>query len=235
MRRYVRRALKVAGFFLVFAPLMCLDLLCVGPADTAPPPPQPPAQPSASPPLSPVAPPAAKVDPKPAPQPGTRNPELTNDDLASPLKPAPGTYHKDSKIPVPKLPEPPAGHLKWPALTDIRKALVDGVIDPVPEPLKALDGKEAVLTGYLVVPFPSDAVREFYLAAGPWDGCCIGKPPTLFDSVAVQLKEGGKLTEPRRWIVTVRGTLRVRPSYDEEGKLSGLYSLEGAAEVAGGQ
>jgi hypothetical protein len=154
-----------------------------------------------------------------------------DDVLYLPTRPEPGTVHRARLVAVPALPTT-AGPDRptFAQLTAVRRAFIDGLLTEVPADLKAFDGRTVTLVGYVAVPFGTEAVSSFYLAADPWDACCIGKPPTLFDSVAVQLKEGGRLRNPRLWSTAVRGTFHVRPVYENE-TLIGLFSLTEAVEI----
>jgi hypothetical protein len=100
----------------------------------------------------------------------------------------------------------------------------------IPDDLKALDGKPVTISGFLLVAFAVEPVEEVILAKNPWDTCCLGKPPTLFDSVRVLLRKGSKLERLQFRIATFTGTLRVEPEYDG-GVLTGLYRIENAVET----
>jgi hypothetical protein len=154
-----------------------------------------------------------------------------DDILFFPQRPEAGTVHKARLAAVPALPESAAAdRVTFPQLASIRRSFIDGLLTQVPPEFQVLDGKAVTLTGYIVVPFGTQAVSDFFLAHNVWDGCCIGKPPTLFDAVAVQMKEGGRLKNPRLWVTTVRGTFHVRPVYEND-TLTGLFSLVEAVEV----
>lgn len=225
MRRLGRKILRTAIWFAVIAPVVCLDLLWPGtgePASDAP----------ASRPEAPAKPesPANKPDASAKPTVFIA-PEFS--DAASPLRPEPGKVHAGMRVFVPALPKdrPP---VSWAGLEDTRKIAVDGVIGELPADVKALDGRQVTLSGYLVIPFAAEPLTEFYLCRNPWDGCCIGRPPTVFNSVAVRLRPGARLADSRRWVVTLTGTFRAGAAYDEEGRLTALFSLTEAREARPG-
>lgn len=96
--------------------------------------------------------------------------------------------------------------------------------------LRALDGRWLTLTGNLWVPYAAvGEVRDFILAKNPWDGCCLGVPPTAFDSVEVRLREGEALSNPMAPFATVSGRFRI-DRREFEGELVGLFRIEDACE-----
>jgi hypothetical protein len=218
MRRLGRKILRTTIWFALIAPVVCLDLLWPGTGEPAS--------------DAPASRPDAPAKPEPPAKPTVfLTPEFS--DAASPLRPEPGKVHAGMRVFVPALPRerPP---VSWAALEDTRKIAVDGVIGELPAEVKSLDGRQVTLSGYLVIPFAAEPLTEFYLCRNPWDGCCIGKPPTVFNSVAVRLGPGARLADPRRWVATLTGTFRAGPAYDEEGRLTALFSLTEAREARPG-
>lgn len=184
--------------------------------------------------------PDTKAVPKPSPQdkttPDRSAPSVDEQGEPDPAseRPAPGSYHKDRPPRVPKLPAPAAGDLTIAHLETIRKHTEDGGLPKVPEAFARLDGTRVTLTGYVFVAFDDGAPpAEFHLCLHPWDACCIGRAPTVFNAVAVRMAEGVKPAGWRRWVLRLSGTLRVRPVH-EDGVLTGLYVLEDARESVEG-
>jgi len=100
----------------------------------------------------------------------------------------------------------------------------------IPAELLALDGKMVSVTGYLLVIFAVEPVTEVFLAKTPYDACCLGVPPTLFNSVMVTLDPNLPFRKGNIRISTYRGRFRVNPRF-EDGILTGLYRLENAYEL----
>jgi len=108
--------------------------------------------------------------------------------------------------------------------------------------IQALHGRWVTLTGHLWVPYPTGGdVRDFIVAKNPWDGCCLGVPPTAFDSVEVRLREGAALANPMAEFATVSGRFVV-DRREQLGEIVGLYRIldavpgtvaEGAVEGGG--
>jgi hypothetical protein len=128
---------------------------------------------------------------------------------------------------APKPVEPPAPEsgmsLRYSALETARNGAI-------PAELAALDGRWLTLTGNLWVPYAAvGEVRDFMLAKNPWDGCCLGVPPTAFDSVEVRLREGETLSNPMAPFATVSGRFRI-DRREIEGELVGLFRIVDAVE-----
>jgi len=167
--------------------------------------------------------------PEPKPEP---KPEASDSKVYLPERPEPGSkWHKD-KIVLPELVESkePA-RVTFDELMTIRKHLLDGSLPEVPAEFRALDGKTLTVRGFLIIPFIAEPLTEFYVGKHPWDTCCIGKPPTVFNSVAVRMAEQSRLKNSRVWIVNLRGTFHVRPVHEND-LLTELFSLTDAVEVA---
>ena len=101
---------------------------------------------------------------------------------------------------------------------------------PVSPDLQAWSGRWVTLTGHLWVPYATGGeAREFILAKNPWDGCCLGIPPTVFDSVEVRLREGASLANSMAEFATVSGRF-VIDRREQEGEVVSLFRIEGAVE-----
>lgn len=97
----------------------------------------------------------------------------------------------------------------------------------LPERVTMLNGKWVEISGNISYPLLEEEPRELLMMLNPWDGCCIGVPPTPYDAVEVQLT--GVLRDDRRFatIGSVRGRFKVDPYLAGEW-LIGLYLMEGA-------
>ncbi|MEO0512335.1 MAG: DUF3299 domain-containing protein [Planctomycetota bacterium] len=101
-----------------------------------------------------------------------------------------------------------------------------------PPQVEALDGKWVRLEGYALFPLANPQPRELLVMLNPWDGCCIGVPPSPYDAVEVTL---ARSVGDERFAQTgaVVGTLRVDP-YLVGNWLVGLYTIsEATFEVTG--
>ncbi|MEO1007182.1 MAG: hypothetical protein AAFX79_01290 [Planctomycetota bacterium] len=94
----------------------------------------------------------------------------------------------------------------------------------LPERVTMFDGTWVQLQGNLAIPFAERQVTEVLLMQHPWDGCCLGVPPSPYDAVEVALA-APILTRPQYGLVT--GTLDVDPFVRGEW-LFGMYVLDGA-------
>ncbi|MFG0306435.1 MAG: DUF3299 domain-containing protein [Phycisphaerales bacterium JB040] len=121
--------------------------------------------------------------------------------------------------------------LDWPVLTAVgREYKPEKGMDELPEWLTALEGKRVRLTGHIVLPLVAKATDELLLTMNPWDGCCVGVPPTPYDALEVSLSEAVSMSGASMY-GAMEGTFRVEP-YIVDGWLLGLYMLE-EAEVKG--
>ncbi len=170
------------------------------PAVTAPPSPQAP-------------PPAAVAAPPTAPAPPPQPPAAPAATAAPPATPAVAT------------------EVSFPLLESVGKPIGEAkTLDDIPKEVRDMDGKEVLLMGHLLVPYASGTVREFLIAKYPWDGCCMGVPPTIYTAVEVVLSKGQRLSDPTAPLVTVRGRFVVSPQFID-GYPTGLYKIEEAKEV----
>lgn len=85
---------------------------------------------------------------------------------------------------------------------------------PIPAPIQAFHGRWITITGNLFVPYPADKIKRFILAKNPWDGCCFGVPPTVWDSIVVALKDDAPLAEPYPRILRASGRFHVQVQRD---------------------
>ncbi len=92
-----------------------------------------------------------------------------------------------------------------------------------------LDGEYVRLTGFAFLPLLASETDEVLLMLNQWDGCCIGVPPTPYDSVEVSLRASTDLRggHGRSNYVTITGRMTVDP-YLVRGWLISLYVLDDA-------
>lgn len=98
-----------------------------------------------------------------------------------------------------------------------------------PPEVLALNGKTVTITGNVLVPFAQEDIEEIILAKNPWDGCCLGVPPTPYDSVDVKFKPGATLKDKYAKYATITGTFRVEKQ-EAKGYLVSLFQLTDAYE-----
>ena len=63
---------------------------------------------------------------------------------------------------------------------------------PLPAAVRALDGAEVVIEGYMLTLAETNDIRTFLLVESLW-GCCFGKPPDLHQGILVRLISGPPL------------------------------------------
>ncbi|MDD5679636.1 MAG: hypothetical protein PHI59_00110 [Candidatus Omnitrophica bacterium] len=103
-----------------------------------------------------------------------------------------------------------------------------------PEELLRLNGKLVKLTGNLLIPseqyYMNEPLKNFAVSKNAFGcPCCTwGPPPTVFDSIFVTLKEGGRLDPPYSQYVTVTGIFKAEKSSCEDGRLAGLFYITNA-------
>jgi hypothetical protein len=101
----------------------------------------------------------------------------------------------------------------------------------IPQRVAMLDGKVVTLEGYIAFPLMSPKPSELLMMLNPWDGCCIGVPPTVYDAVEVKLNK--TVTGDARFAVNgaVTGTFKVEPYVTKTATVSwlnGLFLMENA-------
>ncbi|MCI0342031.1 MAG: DUF3299 domain-containing protein [Planctomycetales bacterium] len=154
----------------------------------------------------------------------------------APVSPPPPAPAPPAPAPASPAGAPPAAaaaptEVSFPLLESVTKPIGEAkTLDDLPKEVRDMDGKEVLLMGHLLVPYASGTVREFLIAKYPWDGCCMGVPPTIYTAVEVVLAKGQRLSDPTAPLVTVRGRLSVKPQFID-GYPTGLYKIEEAKEV----
>ncbi len=105
-------------------------------------------------------------------------------------------------------------------------------LDDLPEWLSALDGKRVVIEGNTLVALVASETKELLVMQNPWDGCCIGVPPTPYDAVEVKLNNPVTFGYSATGYGSIKGTMRIDP-YVVSGWLLGLYVIEDASYTSG--
>lgn len=100
--------------------------------------------------------------------------------------------------------------------------------EQLPDWVKQLDGKSVRVEGNTLLPVVAAAVDELLVMQNPWDGCCIGIPPTPYDAIEVKLAELTRMGNTATGYGQVEGTFKVDP-YLVQGWLLGLYVIEDAS------
>jgi hypothetical protein len=97
----------------------------------------------------------------------------------------------------------------------------------IPQRVSMFNGKFVEITGHVAFPLMAEAAEECLSMMNPWDGCCIGVPPTPYDAVEVHLAE--PVTGQARFTTygSIVGRLRVEPQLVGNW-LVGLYVVEAA-------
>ncbi len=110
-------------------------------------------------------------------------------------------------------------------------------MEPVPEDatkhfpswLKALDGQQVRLRGFMYPTFQATGIDQFVLARDN-QICCFGRNPKVYDLVSVQMKNGATTDYIQNRPFDVIGTFRI-DLIAEGGKPMGLYWLEDSVVI----
>jgi hypothetical protein len=122
----------------------------------------------------------------------------------------------------------------------LSKEIVDGTTDPsqaaakiraqIPTSVQSLDGKKAVIEGFLLPVKMDDGLAVEFLLMRNQSMCCYGVPPKINEWITVQMS--GKGVKPvMDQPIAVAGTLHVGPS-QENGSLVGIYRIDGERVIA---
>jgi hypothetical protein len=117
--------------------------------------------------------------------------------------------------------------IAWPILEATMDSIDGraGKLD-VPAWIEPLNGAWIELSGYFAPVAQAEETDELLFTMNRWDGCCIGLPPTVFDSIALRLDRTISLTGQHLIrFGTVRGQLHIEP-FAVGGMMLGLYRLE---------
>ncbi len=102
----------------------------------------------------------------------------------------------------------------------------------LPDWLNVLDGAYVSITGNTLVPVIATTTREVLVMQNPWDGCCIGIPPSPYDAIEVSLNHDVDFGSSAVGYGTVQGVFVLDP-YVVEGWVLGLYIIEDATYRSG--
>lgn len=97
----------------------------------------------------------------------------------------------------------------------------------VPAWLNALNGKRVRIEGNTLLPVVSQTTDELLVMQNPWDGCCLGVPPTPYDAIEVKLARPQRMGNSPTGYGQVEGVMKIDP-YIVSGWLLGLYMIEDA-------
>jgi len=98
----------------------------------------------------------------------------------------------------------------------------------VPERLALLHGQWVRISGNISLPLMMTEPTELLMMLNPWDGCCIGVPPTPYDAIEVGLERA--LTGDEVYVTygSVKGRFHVKP-YLVGDWLVGMYVMDSAS------
>jgi hypothetical protein len=97
--------------------------------------------------------------------------------------------------------------------------------DTLPDWLDLLEGKTVLIEGNSLLPVVASSTNELLIMQNPWDGCCIGVPPTPYDAVEVTLNHEVDFGNSVVGFGSVLGTFFIDP-YVVDGWVLGLYIIE---------
>lgn len=104
----------------------------------------------------------------------------------------------------------------------------DGTFDAMPRTLELLGGTWIELSGYYAPAIIAPSTDELVLMLNRWDGCCIGLPPTPYDSTLVKTRTPIDFSlQHQIRFGTLRGRLVLEP-FAIGGLVLGLYRIEDA-------
>lgn len=96
----------------------------------------------------------------------------------------------------------------------------------VPPWLEPLNGAWIEISGYFAPTLQAEETDELLFTMNRWDGCCIGLPPTVFDSLALRLDR--RISLMGQHLIrfgTIRGELHIEP-FAAGGMMLGLYRIQ---------
>lgn len=102
----------------------------------------------------------------------------------------------------------------------------------LPARITMLAGRHVEITGNIAFPLMVEEPDELLAMMNPWDGCCIGVPPTPYDALEVHLAQPIRGRDRFATYGTVSGRLRVEPQLVGNW-LVGLYVMDGAKLTPG--
>lgn len=107
----------------------------------------------------------------------------------------------------------------------------EDAVELMPAWLQSLNGQRVKLRGFMYPTFVADGIERFVLARDN-QICCFGRDPKVYDLVQVDMKPGtSTIYIPPTRSFDVVGKFRIEMQA-EDGKPSGLYSIENAQIIA---
>lgn len=104
--------------------------------------------------------------------------------------------------------------------------------EELPAWLDLLDGAHVKITGNTLVPVIATTTRELLVMQNPWDGCCVGIPPSPYDAIEVTLNHDVDFGSSAVGYGTVEGVFVLDP-YVVDGWVLGLYMIDDATYRSG--
>lgn len=96
--------------------------------------------------------------------------------------------------------------------------------NPIPEKLKALQGKEVSVAGYMIPMSEALDVTEFMLVQMPFFGCCYSVPPEPNETVMVKMQKG-KSTPYVYSPIRISGAFKIQET-KIDGFVVSIYEIE---------
>lgn len=97
----------------------------------------------------------------------------------------------------------------------------------IPAWLNQLHGKHVRVEGNTLLPVVAQTTDELLVMQNPWDGCCLGVPPTPYDAIEVKLARPQRMGNSPTGFGQVEGVFKV-DAYIVSGWLLGLYVIDDA-------
>ena len=104
--------------------------------------------------------------------------------------------------------------------------------DHLPDWLDLLNERQVRIVGNTLVPVIATTTRELLVMQNPWDGCCIGIPPSPYDAIEVTLDHDVDFGNSAVGYGTVEGVFILDP-YVVDGWVLGIYIIEHATYRSG--
>lgn len=102
----------------------------------------------------------------------------------------------------------------------------------LPDWLDVLDEMHVRIVGNTLVPVIATTTRELLVMQNPWDGCCVGIPPSPYDAIEVSLNHDVDFGASAVGYGTVEGVFILDP-YVVDGWVLGIYIIEEAKYRSG--
>jgi hypothetical protein len=104
----------------------------------------------------------------------------------------------------------------------------DGTLEAMPRAIELLNGTWIELSGYYAPAVIAPSTDELVFMLNRWDGCCIGLPPTPYDSALVKTRAPVDFALQHQFrFGTLRGRLVMEP-FALGGLVLGVYRIEDA-------